>query len=103
VPSFSIQRVFSSTRALCKGPTRCSPAYDLKFSRTISVMTSRCGALQLACSMLASIGAACARCSPVAARKAAEPALHVLDRAICPASLTVLQSCSGLELQVRKI
>lgn len=29
---------------LWKGPTRCSPAYDLKFSRTISVMISlRCG------------------------------------------------------------
>jgi hypothetical protein len=48
--------------------------------------------------MLASIGAACARCSPVAAGKAAEPALHVCDRAICPASLTVLQSLQGPEL-----
>ena len=41
-------------RALWKGPTRCSPAYDLKFSKTISVMMRRLLLLVLA-SMTVSI------------------------------------------------
>ena len=32
---------FAAAHTLWKGPTRCSPAYDLKFSSTISLITSR--------------------------------------------------------------
>ena len=51
-------------RALWKGPTRCSPAYDLKFSKTISVIIRRLLPLVLA-SMTASIlaHAAVAQCN----------------------------------------